>query len=252
MVAIDVAPRIVAVTGVSRGIGAAIARELARRGHTVGAFSRKGRGIEEGQVPPELAERMIPVACDVEDEASVRAALQALVDRTGRLDGIVNNAGRLLEVAADQLATADFRALLETNVVGSFVVCREAYPHLKANGGGLIVSIGSFIERIGVRYTVAYAASKAAIGAMTRVLATEWVKDDIRVLDVAPGFIATAINAQHRERESFAAFMARRIPAGRPGRPEEVAQLVGLLFQEDMPYLTGETIFIDGAISIAQ
>ena len=244
-------PKVIAVTGASRGLGAATALELARRGHTVGALSRQGRGIEAG-VPAELADRIHAIPCDVDDDGQVRAAFAELAAHCGRIDGLVNNAGRFHEVASADCTTEDFERVLRTNVTGTFVCCREIRPHLLAAGGGLIVNMGSFFEKIGARFTPAYGTSKAAVGAITRALAVEWVKDNIRVLDVAPGFIATDLNAGHREREQFMAFMRRRIPVGRPGEPAEVAQLIGLLFQEDMPYLTGETIHLDGAISIAQ
>jgi len=246
------AGKAIAVTGASRGIGAAIAAELARRGHTVGCLSRKGAGIEEGALADELRARCIDIVCDIDREDSIRAALATFVGKAGRLDGLVNNAGRLYEGRSEDCSTADFEAVLHTNLVGTFVMCREAYPHLVANGGGLIVNIGSFFDRIGARYTAAYGASKAGIGALTRALAVEWARKKIRLIDVAPGVTATELNRPMRERDSFRAYMRKRIPAGDFGDPAEVARLVAVLLQEDLPYLTGETIYIDGAISISQ
>ena len=126
------------------------------------------------------------------------------------------------------------------------VASREVYPHLKRAGGGLIVNIGSFFDKMGVARTVAYCASKAAIGAITRCLAVEWAKDNIRVMDVAPGYIATDLNAEFREKEAVMRWIERRIPVRRPGKPEEVAKLVGTLFKSDIGFLSGETIYIDG------
>jgi len=126
------------------------------------------------------------------------------------------------------------------------VTSREVYPHLKKAGGGLIVNIGSFFDKMGVARSVAYCASKAAIGAITRCLAVEWAGDNIRVIDVAPGYIATDLNAEFREKESVWQWIGRRIPLKRPGKPEEVATLVGSLFKSDIGFLTGETIYIDG------
>jgi NAD(P)-dependent dehydrogenase (short-subunit alcohol dehydrogenase family) len=119
-------------------------------------------------------------------------------------------------------------------------------PHLVATGGGLIVNIGSFFELLGVVDNLAYCASKAAIGAITRCLATEWAQHGIRVLDVAPGYIETDLNREFLAKDRVKAWLSKRVPIGRPGRADEVARLVGALFAEDIPFLTGETIVIDG------
>ncbi len=244
--------QVIAVTGASRGIGSAIAAELAARGHLVGCLSRKGIGPEDRDYGPEITDHFVNIACDLLDEASIRPALAALAAQGGAIDGLVNNAGLHLEGPSDGFPTADFARVLSTNVTGVFMMCREAYPHLTAAGGGLIVNMGSFFDKLGVKYTAAYCASKAAVGAMTRCLAVEWAKDRIRLVDVAPGFVATDLNKEHMERESFRKFLERAIPTGAPGEPAEIARLVGTLFDTDLPFLTGETIYIDGGQSVTQ
>ncbi len=126
------------------------------------------------------------------------------------------------------------------------VASREAYPHLKAAGGGTIVNIGSFFDRLGVPGSLAYCAAKAAVAAMTRVLAVEWAPDRIRVLNVAPGYIETDLNRDFLAHSKTQAWISRRVPLGRPGTPEEVARLVALLLDSGLGFLTGETITIDG------
>ena len=133
---------------------------------------------------------------------------------------------------------------MHNNATSVVVTSREVYPHLKRAGGGLIVNIGSFFDKMGVTRSVAYCASKAAVGAITRCLAVEWAGDNIRVIDVAPGYIATDLNAEFREKESVSAGSTAH-SVKRPGKPEEVAKLVGTLFKSDI-VLTGETIYIDG------
>ncbi len=243
---------VVAVTGASRGIGSAIVAELAHRGHLVGCLSRRGIGPEDGAVAPNLADRLVHLTCDVTDEAAVRLALGALAERAGRLDGVVNNAGLYLEGPSHEFATVDFERVLAANVTGTFVVCREAYPHLLAAGGGTIVNLGSFFDKLGVRNCAAYAASKAAVGAITRCLAVEWAKQGIRLIDVAPGFIATDLNKQHMARQSFRRHLARAIPTGTPGEPEEIARLIATLLAEPLPFLTATTIYIDGGQGVTQ
>jgi NAD(P)-dependent dehydrogenase (short-subunit alcohol dehydrogenase family) len=242
--------RVVAVTGASRGIGASIVAELAGRGFTVGCLSRRGQGPEERDIDPALAARFVNVACDVTDEASVKEAFATLAGRTGRIDGLVNNAGIHLDGKSATLATGVFDEVMNTNARAVFVACREVYPHLEARGGA-IVNIGSFFDKLGVKRNLAYCASKAAVGAITRCLAVEWASKGIRVLDVAPGYIETDLNREALGAGPLKAFLESRIPTGRPGTPGDVARLVASLFAEDIPFLTGETLYIDGGQGMA-
>jgi NAD(P)-dependent dehydrogenase (short-subunit alcohol dehydrogenase family) len=249
-----VAQRVIAVTGASRGIGAAIALELAHRGHIVGCLTRKGAGIEgagiERAAPDAaLAGRTVSIACDVTDESSIRAAFATLAARAGRIDGLVNNAGIHLDGKSAELATGVYDDVMATNARAVFVACREVYPHLEARGG-TIVNIGSFFDKLGVKRNVAYCASKAAVGAITRCLAVEWAPKKIRVLDVAPGYIATELNADAMQGK-LKAFLEARVPTGGPGTARDVARLVAALFAEDIPFLTGETIYLDGGQGMA-
>lgn len=233
--------RAIAVTGASRGIGAAIALELAGRGFTVGCLSRKGLGPEHA--------RCIPLACDVTDVASIRQALAALAERAGGIGGLVNNAGIHLDGKSHQLATGVYDQVMDTNARAVFVACREAYQYLERDGG-TIVNIGSFFDKLGVKRNLAYCASKAAVGAITRCLAVEWAPKKIRVLDVAPGYIETELNSAAMQGK-LRAFLEARVPTGGPGSEQDVARLVAVLFSEDLPYLTGETIYLDGGQGMA-
>lgn len=239
----------IAVVGASRGIGAAIALELARRGFSVACLTRGGRGVEEGVVPDELRPRLLEIACDVTVEESVVRALARAAEQGG-LRGLVNSAGMHATNPSARLPAAELRAMLETNTTGLFVTCRETYRHLVARGGGLIVNLGSFFDRMGVPRNLAYSASKAAVGAVTRCLAVEWAQDGITVLNVAPGYIETDLNRDFVRRESVQGYLKQRVPLGRTGRPEEVARLVAALFCEEIAFLTGETIYLDGAHGI--
>ncbi len=241
----------IAVTGTSRGIGAAIAIELARRGFTVACLTRGGKSFVEAPAPEELRPRLLEETCDVGDDQAIKRALNSAAERAGGLRGIVNNAGIHIIGPADTYATADFESVLRTNLTAVFVACREAYPLLCANGGGLIVNIGSFFDRVGVRHNAAYCASKAALGGLTRSLAVEWGPDGISVLQVAPGYILTAVNRDYLAREATRKYIYSRIPVGHVGSCEDVGQLVGALFSENLPYLTGETICMDGGHSIS-
>lgn len=240
------------VTGASRGIGAVVAIELARRGHVVGCLSRKGEGPEGVDLSSELRDRLVPLCGDIRDTAAVVAAIEAFGAKVdGPIGGLINNAGIHLEEPSETQPLADFEEVLRTNTLATFAMCQIVYPYLLQAGGGLIVNIGSFFDKLGVRRNTAYCASKAAVGAITRCLAVEWAKRNIRVLNVAPGYIATDLNKETFASEKVRDFLASRIPVGGPAQADEVARLVALLFEEKIPFLTGETIYLDGGHGIA-
>lgn len=243
---------IIAVTGASRGIGSAIVRELAGRGHTVGCLSRKGIGPEDREIPPEMAARFINLPCDMLDHGSVRQAVADLATEAGGIRALVNNAGLYADGKSHEFPVEEFERVLATNVTGAFVASQAVYPYLIENGGGTIINLGSFFGKLGVKFAVAYAVSKAAIASLTRCLATEWAKQKIRVIDVAPGFVTTDLNKTYMERESFRKFLQERIPTGEPTTPEDVARLIALLLENDLPNLTGETIYMDGGQGMQQ
>src|SRR6185295_12863034 len=187
---------------------------------------------------------------DVTDDRSVREALAAVAATRG-LHGLVNNAGIHLDAPSHELSTDTYDRVMQTNATAVFTTCREAYPHLVKAGGGTIVNIGSFFDKIGVKRNLAYCASKAAVGAITRCLAVEWASKGIRVLDVAPGYIITDLNRQSLEQGPVRDYIDGRIPRRRPGTVDEIARLTAAVFSEDIPFLTGETIYIDGGQGIA-
>lgn len=241
--------RTIAVTGASRGIGAAIALELARRGFRVACLTRRGSGVET-DVPADLADRFVKHACDVNDEASVAAALAA-VARGGALHGLVNNAGIHADAPSHEMDTATYERVMRTNATAVFTTSREAYRYLAAADGATVVNIGSFFDKVGVKRSLAYCASKAAVGAITRCLAVEWAAKGIRVIDIAPGYIVTDLNRGSLESGPLRDFVEKRIPGRRLGTVDDVARLVGAVFSEDIAFLTGETVYLDGGQGIA-
>lgn len=239
------------VTGASRGIGAVIALELARRGNIVGCLSRKGQGPEEIDIPADLKSRLVNLKGDVTDAASVAAALEAFKTTVGSVTGLVNNAGIHIEAPSDKQALSEFEEVLRTNTTATFAICQQAFPYLKEAGNGLIVNIGSFFDKMGVKRNAAYCASKAAVAAITRCLAVEWANKGIRVMTVAPGYIETDLNKDVLADAKVKAFLASRIPVGGPAQAQDVATIVAALFQERIPFLTGETIYLDGAQGVS-
>ncbi len=240
----------VAVTGANRGIGAAIALALAREGYRVACLTRSGTAPDPG-AEESLRERLLPLRCDAQDERAVEAALAQAAAGAGGLVGLVNNAGLHTSAKSAELATAEYERVMAINATAVFTVARAAYPHLVRAGGGLIVNIGSFFDKLGVKRNLAYCASKAAVGAITRCLAVEWAAQNIRVIDVAPGYILTDLNRDIMAAGPLREYLDKRIPAGKPGSADEVARLVASLFRDNLGFLSGETIYIDGAQGIA-
>ncbi|HYG89337.1 MAG TPA: SDR family oxidoreductase [Azospirillum sp.] len=241
---------VVAVTGASRGIGAEIALELARRGFTVACLSRQGTlpTVPEGEAA--LTERLLPFRCDVTDEVSLRERFAEIARIGAGLTALINNAGIHLDGRSERVSTADFEKVMATNTTAVFVAAREAYPHL-AKTGGMILNMGSFYDRMGVKRNLAYCASKAAVAAITRCLAVEWASSGIRALTLAPGYILTDLNREALSEGPLSAFLEKRIPTGGPSGPEAVSKLAAALLEESIPFLTGETIYIDGGQGIA-
>lgn len=236
----------IVVTGASRGIGAAIAAELARRGHTVACLARTLQMPDTTGLDAAAEARLIPHSCDVTNVEEVRSVLAEVAGDAGRLGGLVNNAGIHDDGRSESLDTDVIDRVFDVNFKGPFVMAREAFPYLKENGSAVIVNIGSFFDKLGVPRNVPYCASKAAVAAMTRCLAAEWARHGIRVVNVAPGYIVTEMNRDFLTGERGRAMLEARVPLKRAGAVDEVARLVACLVTEDVPYLTGETIYLDG------
>jgi len=236
----------VLVTGASRGIGAAIAVELAARGVVVGCVSRSGN---LPAAAGEHAERLVPYACDVTDYARVGDVVEQFAARAGGLAGLVNNAGGHADGAAADVRPADFLAMVESNCVSALVFAQAARAHL-ARSGGTIVGMGSFFDKLGAQGSLAYAASKAALASVNRTLAVEWGRDGISAFTVAPGYIHTDLNDEWLADDGAREKLERRIPVRRVGQAGEVGRLVAALVTEDIGFLSGTTIYLDGAQSV--
>ena len=236
------------VTGASRGIGAAIAGELARRGFRVACLSRSGARPKLSDAEA-LADRFLCIPCDVSSEGDLKRAFRTTADWAGQICGLVNNAGIHTDGASRSFTTAQFEEILRVNTTAVFVAAREAYPYLVDGSPSLIVNIGSFFEKMAAKGNTAYCASKAAVAAITRCLAAEWGRKGISVLNVAPGYIETEINRAFLNDPTNAEKVNARLSTGRPGTPDEIARLVAALYVERIGFLSGETIVIDGGHS---
>ena len=242
----------IVVTGASKGIGASIAVALAKQGHFVACLSRSGTVPKIEGISAEVEARLIAGRADVSKPETMVQALKQLKDDGWQITGLVNNAGLHVDAPSATLPLDQWQLMMDMNATSVLTACQAVYPYFLENKGGMIVNIGSFFEKLGVKRNVAYCASKAAVGAITRCLAVEWGNKGIRVMNVAPGYIETDLNADAMGEDSpLRQYLAKRIPGSVPGKSHDVGALVASMFGPAGAFLSGETIYVDGGQSVA-
>ncbi|MFP5307954.1 MAG: 3-oxoacyl-ACP reductase FabG [Actinomycetes bacterium] len=235
------------VTGAARGIGRAIAARLLAEGATVVVADLDGAAA--AATATDLVEqhggRAEGVACDVVDEDAVAALVDGTVARHGDLHVVVNNAGITRDGMLHRMSLADFRAVVDVHLQGTWLVSRAALTHMRAReGGGAIVNLSSISGKLGNLGQTNYAAAKAGIVALTKATAREGARFGIRANAVQPGLIRTDMTAA-MPADVFAEKEAD-IPLGRAGEPEEVADVVLFLASPMSSYVTGATVEVTG------
>lgn len=229
------------VTGASRGIGHAIARELARAGASVVVSYRTGEA-EAQALAAEIGGRA--VRADVSDPASA----QALVEEAGELDILVNNAGVTRDGLLVRMSDEDWRTVLETNLSSCFYTCRAAVRGMMKRRSGAIVNISSIVGLHGNWGQTNYAASKAGIVGFTKALARELGSRSIRANVVVPGYVKTQLTDVLPEAATSA--MLQSTPLGRLGDPEDVAGAVRFLCSDEASFITGAVLLVDGGLGM--
>lgn len=244
--------RIALVTGASQGIGRAVALELARAGATVAVAARNQARLAE--VVAEIAAIAAPdgpghaeaFAVDVASEESIKSAAKAVLERFGKVEILVNNAGITRDGLAMAMKRADWDDVLGTNLTGAFLLTQAVLRPMLKNHWGRIINISSVVGRTGQGGQVNYAASKAGLIGLTRSLAREVASRGITVNAVAPGYIETAMTAVLDEKQRTA--MMATIPLGRAGTDAEIAQSVAFLASEGAGYITGHVLDVNGGM----
>jgi len=248
MASVSLAGRVALVTGASRGIGAAIAGGLARAGARVGV-NYLARRDAAAQVVEAIAagegEAML-VEGDVSQEASAQVAVQAVVDRWGRIDILVNNAGITRDRLLLRMTPEDWDQVLAVDLRGAFLCTKYTMAYLVRQRQGRIVNISSVVGISGNAGQANYAAAKAGLIGFTKAVAREVASRNVTVNAVAPGFITTDMVQQLSE-ETRQQILSR-IPMGRFGSPEEVAEVVVFLCSDAARYITGQVLGIDGGL----
>ncbi len=265
------------VTGGARGIGAGIARVLAAQGARVAVLDLDGAEAEKTAAG--LPGSAIALACDVAVETAVTAAVQAVAERFGGLDVLVNNAGVGRgpvdpsiarpsggSLGMESMSAAVWDEHLSQNLRTTFVTTKAAAPHLRSRGGGSIVNIASIAGLVGSPRLPAYAAAKAGVISLTKSLALEYAPHDIRVNVICPGFLWTRAweglaqgiklsvpdYAGLEPYEVFLEVVKRGVPLGREQTPEDIGHLAAFLVSDVARNVTGQWIAVDGGITLRQ
>lgn len=248
----DLSGRVAVVTGGNGGIGLGMARGLARAGAAIAVAGRNQEKSAAAVAELEaLGAEAAAIPVEVTAEASCRAMVTAAVERFGRLDILINNAGTNIRKQPQDYALEEWETVLSTNLTSAFICAQAAYPEMCKAGGGKIINIGSMLSIFGVAFAPAYAASKGGIVQLTKALATAWAKDNIQVNAVLPGWIDTELTRQARaEIEGLRERVEARTPAGHWGHPDDHAGIAVFLASGASDFVTGAAIPVDGGYSV--
>jgi 2-deoxy-D-gluconate 3-dehydrogenase len=239
------------VTGGNGGIGLGMARGLINAGALVmvaGRDAEKNRRAVES-----LGANAAAIAVDMAQDSGARAAVAAAVEKFGRLDIVVNNAGINIRKPPQDYSLEEWHSVMNINLTSVFVCCQAAYPHLRAqNGktGGKIINIGSMMSIFGASFAAPYGASKGAVVQLTKSLASAWAADNIQVNAVLPGWIDTDLTKGARDQVAgLNEKVLARTPAGRWGLPDDMAGIAVFLASRASDFITGTAIPVDGGYS---
>ena len=241
--------KVAMVTGAGRGLGYELALALANAGADVVIAELDPRsGPRAAQAVKTLGRQCLAVQTDVTNPAGVEQTVRQAIERFGRLDVLVSNAGIGHWCPAEQVSTPDWQKVIDVNLNGVFYCCQAVARHMIEKHAGSIINIASMSGQIVniPQRQAAYNASKAAVVQLTKSLAVEWVEHGIRVNAISPGILATNMTNEYFDDPQIGPEWLRRIPMGRPGRPEELGPLAVYLAADASAYMTGANLTIDG------
>lgn len=247
----DLSGKVALVTGTSRGLGQYFARALARAGADIAMTSRDASTLAPfAEEIHALGRRTFSTALDVRDHTSIQRAVASIEEHFGHIDILVNNAGCNIRKPALDVSWDDWNTILDTNLRGSFFVAQAVARGMIARSYGRIINIGSVTCVAGYAGLAPYGASRGGVRQLTMSLADDWGPHGITVNCLAPGWFQTAQNRVLYENEAWVEYLKERIPVKRPGLPNDLDGAVVFLASESSRYITGQTLLIDGGISV--
>ena len=246
-----VADQVVFISGGTRGIGRALAEGFARRDAVVVVSGRDPAAarLAAAKITAATSARCLGVACDVGDETQIQPAVDRILAECGRIDVLINVAGVNRRMAAEKLTAADFDFVVNLNLRGVFLLSQAVGRHMLERGRGNQINITSLNNHTPLHWMVPYAASKAAVGQMTKALAMEWGPRGVRVNAIAPGFILSDFNKNLWAHETMQAWGQTNTPLVRLGAPEDLVGTAVFLASPASAFLTGQIIYVDGGIT---
>lgn len=238
------AGKVAIITGGGSGIGKAIAAAFVREQASVVICGRDLAKLE--QATAEIGPSSLAVRTDVSNNAAISKLVDQTIAKFGDIDVLVNNAGVLLPGKAESLTDAEWEQTFNVNVRAIWQLSRAVLPHMRARGGGSIINIGSVLSSLGARNRVAYAASKGAVLALTKAMALDHATEKIRINCICPGIVETEMVAGFSLDETARKQRLALHPAGRFGKPEDIAGLAVFLASDEAAWITGGTFPVDG------
>jgi len=248
----DLKGRIAIVTGGNGGIGLGMARGLASAGAAVVVAARNTAKSETAvRELGKLGAEAVAVTVDVTDEGAVGRLVQTTLERFGRIDVLINNAGTNIRKSLHEYSLDEWHRVMNTNLTSAFLCSRAVHPAMKAAGGGKVINIGSMMSIFGASFSPAYGASKGGIVQLTKSAAIAWAPDNIQVNAVLPGWIDTELTqGARREVPWLNDSVLKRTPARRWGTIEDMAGVAVFLASPASDFVTGTAIPVDGGYSI--
>lgn len=242
--------KVAIVTGAGRGIGRSLAEGFAEAGAKVVVCARTESELVSLNQEIEAAGGICEyITCDVSDVAQVQKVIDFTVERFGKLDILINNAGMTKKIPALDLTIDEFNEIINVNLTGVFAFAQAAGRYMVEQKSGVIINISSVASEFGLTGSVAYAASKGGVNQITKTLALEWADAGVRVNGVAPGYVLTPlVEAVTKAKTGFEDVIKARTPLRRLAQPEEMLGACIYLASDAASYVTGETIFIDGGM----
>lgn len=244
---LPLAGRTALVTGAGSGFGRAISRRLARDGARVGLAELNAAAAAETRalIEADGVEALI-LLTDVTDYAAVEAAVQGVVDRWGRLDVMVNNAGITIRERFLDLSVDGFDKVMAANLTGVYHGVRAAGLQMKQQGGGVIINMSSIRANVGGFIHTSYCASKGGVRMLTKAAAVELGPYGVRVCAIGPGVAETPLTESLLASREALEDQLARVPMGRLGQPEDIAEVAAFLASDDAAYVSGATLYVDG------